>query len=121
MLRLRLAAALLFCAIAVPASAKLFQNSYVSFELPPNWDCKLDGTEYVCTNNYAKQAKEAIIILTAKEVGPTDSYAAYAQHLKTPRTLPDRTGKMIPSKVLNTSERQIEGHKWVDGMHMGSE
>jgi len=113
--------ALIICIFALPASAKLFQNSYVSFELPPNWDCKLDGTEYVCINSYAKQAKEAIIILTAKEVGPTDSYSAYAQHLKTPRTPSDRAGKMVPSKVLNSSERQIDGHKWMDGMHMGRE
>lgn len=27
-------------------SAKMFQNSYVSFQLPDNWGCELEGTEW---------------------------------------------------------------------------
>jgi hypothetical protein len=103
------------------AQAALFRNAYISFELPPNWDCKLDGTEWVCVSQYAKQAKEAIIILAAKELGPTDSLAAYLTHLKTPRSLTDKTGKTVPSKVLHVKERLIANHPWIDGLHSGSE
>ncbi|OFZ12444.1 MAG: hypothetical protein A2Z20_06675 [Bdellovibrionales bacterium RBG_16_40_8] len=103
------------------AEAKLFQNSYVSFELPPNWECKLDGTEWVCVSKFSKDAKEAIIILTAKEVGPTDTFGAYVTHLKTPRNLPDKTGKMQPSQALHVTKRLINSHEWVDSLHLGSE
>lgn len=110
-----------FALFSPQAKATLFSNAYVSFELPSNWECKLDGTEWVCISKYAKQSKEAIIILTAKEIGPTDSMTSYTNHLKTPRMLPDKAGKMTPSKVLHVKERLIGGHPWVDGMHMGSE
>src|SRR6185312_5686077 len=49
------------------AHAKRFRNAYVSFELPPNWNCKLEGSEWVCENEFSNKTKEAIIILTAKE------------------------------------------------------
>ena len=103
------------------AQAKLFQNSYISFEMPQNWECNPDGTEYVCISLYAKQAKEAIIILTAKEIGPTDSLDAYETHLKTPRVLTDKSGKSVPSKVLQVTRRNIANHPWVESMHLGSE
>lgn len=106
---------------SICAHATLFQNAYISFELPPNWKCNLDGTEWVCVSQYAKQAKEAIIILTAKELGPTDSLGAYTTHLNAPRSLLDKSGKMAPSKVLHVKERLIGSHPWVDGMHLGSE
>src|SRR5882757_6856334 len=82
------------------ASAKRFRNAYVSFELPPNWNCKLEGAEWVCENDYSKKQKEAIIILTAKEVGPSDSLAAYMSHLQTARVLPDSKGAPQKSKVI---------------------
>ncbi len=104
-----------------PCEAKLFSNAYISFELPTNWDCKLDGTEWVCTSQYAKQAKEAIIILAAKEAGPLDNLAAYKAHLANPKAILDKAGKMVPSKVLHINERKISNHPWVDGMHLGSE
>ena len=62
-----------------------------------------------------------MIILTAKEVGPTDTIAAYQAHLETARPLPGPDGKPVPSKVVSVKQRQIAGHLWVDGMQMGSE
>ncbi len=111
--------------LAVPftaAQANLFRNSYISFELPPDWECKLDGTEWVCVSKYAKQSKEAIIILAAKEAGPSDTFAGYKDHLKTPRLLHDKGGKITPSKLLSdVKERMISNHAWIDAMHLGSE
>ncbi len=104
-----------------PAEATLFSNQYVSFELPPNWSCKNDGTEWVCVSQLEKQAKEAIIILTAKEAGPTDSIESYTAHLNMVRSLPDATGKLIPSQKLSIKQRTINNHPWVDAMHLGSE
>ena len=102
-------------------SATTFTNSYISFDLPPNWDCKLEGTEYVCVSKYEKESKEAIIIFTAKEVGPTDSLDAYKTHLSNPRTLPDKSGKTVPSQVLHVQPRMISDHRWIDSLHLGSE
>ena len=115
--------ALLVLALIVcgTANAKLFRNAYVSFELPPNWNCKLEGSEWVCENDFAAKTKEAIIILTAKEVGPTDTLPAYLAHLQTPRTLPGKGGAPAKSQIIHVKERMIGNHMWIDGMHLGSE
>src|SRR6185312_7565698 len=83
--------------------------------------CKLEGSEWVCENEFSGKTKEAIIILTAKEVGPTDTLAAYLAHLQTPRLLPGRGGQQIKSQVINVKERMISNQMWIDGMHLGSE
>lgn len=99
------------------AEAKIFRNSYVSFELGKNWSCKLENTSWVCINSTKnKGVNTAIIILTAKEKGPTDSLSLYATHLKKPVPL----GAKV-SKVLNVSQRKINNHLWVDSLHQGSE
>lgn len=107
--------------MAFPARGERFHNAYVSFELPANWKCVREHTETVCTSSFDKQSKEAIIILTAKEVGPTDTFPAYQTHLQTPRAIPGPDGKSQTSKVLHVRERNISNHKWLDGMHLGSE
>jgi hypothetical protein len=103
------------------AHAKRFRNAYVSFELPPNWNCKLEGSEWVCENDFSQKTKEAIIILTAKEVGPTDTLPAYLAHLQAPRTITGRGGATSKSQVINVKERMISSQMWIDGMHLGSE
>lgn len=107
--------------MSLDAHAKRFRNAYVSFELPPNWNCKLEGSEWVCENDFSQKTKEAIIILTAKEVGPTDTLPAYLAHLQTPRTISGRGGASAKSQVIHVKERMIGGQMWVDGMHLGSE
>lgn len=117
-IRSLLLAALFVCGTA---HAKRFRNAYVSFELPPNWNCKLEGSEWVCENDFSAKTKEAIIILTAKEVGPTDTLPAYLAHLQTPRTLPGRGGAPSKSKIIHVKERMIANQLWIDGLHEGSE
>ena len=103
------------------AQAKLFSNSYVSFELPPNWTCKQEGYEHVCINKFSKKEKEAIIILTAKKKGPQDSLPNYETHLKTPRNMKNYKNIPYSSKVKVVKKRKINGVDWVDGIHLGSE
>lgn len=116
--RSALVATLLICNAA---HAKRFRNAYVSFELPPNWNCKLEGSEWVCENDFSAKTKEAIIILTAKEVGPTDTLPAYLAHLQTPRTLSGKGGAPSRSQIIHVKERMIANQMWIDGMHLGSE
>lgn len=102
--------------------AKIFRNAYISFEMPDTWNCKLEQTEWVCRSDQAAQAKEAVIILTAKEVGPTDSFPLYDAHLKAPIPAPSKSGENILSKVQYPPKNvNINDQPWVDGLHAGSE
>lgn len=107
---------------SLSGEAKVFRNAYVSFELPDNWKCALEHTEWVCRSESDKESKEAIIILTAKEVGPTDSFDAYIQHLNTPQTSHTKTGQTLVSRVTYPPKQvKINDQVWIDGLHMGSE
>lgn len=109
-------------AISPDATAKTFRNAYVSFDLAERWDCTLEQTEWVCrTGVGAGDNREAMIILTAKEVGPSDSMTAYEAHLKAPRSIFSRTGQPIQSQILKVEQRNINQHPWIDGMHLASE
>lgn len=114
--------ALLSILLTSVANAKAFRNAYISFELPHSWNCSLEQTEWVCRSENSKEAKEAIIILTAKEVGPTDSMSQYEGHLNTPIALTLKTGGTAESKIVYKSKTvQINDQPWIDGLHMGSE
>ncbi len=124
--------------VSTPAQAKIFRNSYVSFELPDKWDCYLENTAWVCRyaiskkclgegsnskecQEQRKKTKEAIIILAAKEVGPKDSFQIYYDYLKKSRPIVVGGSKKSESQILHVKPISIEKHKWIDGMHLGSE
>lgn len=110
--------AALFCSFS--AEAKTFKNAYLSFELPQKWNCSLEGTEWVCRTNDPGLA-EAIIVLTAKEVGPQDALPGYESHLRQPRRIVTRAGASVQSTVYRTDRKKIFGHEWIDGWHFSSE
>lgn len=117
-----LVVSVLFLGFSGLASAKMFRNAYLAFELPEGWNCGLEATEWICRNQETKASKEAIIIFTAKEVGPTDSYSIYEQTINTPRSVADRTGKIQTSSVvMKAKQTKINDQLWVDGMQKGSE
>ncbi|MBK9294867.1 MAG: hypothetical protein IPM57_10590 [Oligoflexia bacterium] len=103
------------------SDAKLFKNAYVQFELPAQWDCSLEGTEWVCSSKNKIDAKESIIILTAKEVGPQDSFQAYEAYLKTQKQLAGNNSKPVLSQIKSVKQRKINNHAWVDALHLSSE
>jgi hypothetical protein len=106
---------------SLSSHAELFRSAYVSFELPQNWKCDLEGTEWICTSKFAKETKEAIIVLTAKEVGPQDSLMAYEDELKNPRRLNNMTDGPLSKVVQAPKRRQIANHLWIDAIHLSSE
>jgi len=115
---------LLFAAIVFSfhySNAKLFQNSYVSFELPPRWDCSSEGTEWICRSQIKQDSQTAIIILTAKEVGPSDGLTQYQSYLKETKVIPNPNGKPTRSELKGVKIRKINGQDWVDGLQLGSE
>jgi len=104
------------------AFAKKFQTEYVSFDLLNNWNCHAEGTEWICKNKLNnKKTSEALIMLTAKEKGPSDTLAEYMQYLKIPKTVSKLNGGNFTSKVVHVKQRQIQDHSWIDGFHQGSE
>lgn len=106
--------------ISLSAEAKIFRNAYIAFELPDTWKCNLEHTEWVCRSESDKESKEAIIILTAKEAGPTDSFDSYSQHLALPQTSgPNKT--VISKVVYPPKQNKINDQIWVDGLHVSSE
>lgn len=121
-MKYQLSIALLSILITTSAHAKAFRNAYISFELPASWNCSLEQTEWVCRSESSKESKEAIIILTAKEMGPTDSISLYEGHLNTPITLNLKSGATSMSKIVYKAKNvQINDQMWVDGLHLGSE
>jgi len=110
---------LAFFLFSISSQAKVFRNAYISFEIPDTWKCVLEQTEWVCRSEDAKESKEAIIILTAKEVGMKDSFAEYETHLNTPATLP--TGGAESKVVYKAKTVQINDQQWLDGLHLGAE
>jgi hypothetical protein len=117
-----LAAQTIVGTVASRGEAKVFRNAYVSFEMPDRWDCTLEQTEWICRiSSPGMESREAIIILTAKEVGPSDSLPAYEEHLKRQRSIANRAGQPLQSQIVKVEQRKIANHPWVDGMHLGSE
>lgn len=111
-----------FSLTAAPvAGAKTFKNSYLSFELPDSWACEQEQTEYVCTPLDASEARNAMIILAAKEAGPEDNFSAYQNYLAKPRLLKTTKGVPEPSKVIHSKARVINSQQWIEGLHLSSE
>ncbi|MGZ3690138.1 MAG: hypothetical protein ACXVAX_01460, partial [Pseudobdellovibrio sp.] len=77
---------LTICLFSFNAQSRTFKNAYISFDMQDNWKCNLEQTEWVCRSEDPQEAKEAVIILTAKEKGPTDSFPQYESHMNEPIT-----------------------------------
>lgn len=124
-----IATSLLF--LSSTSLAKNWRNSYVSFDIPDSWKCILENTEWICRSSADKESKEAVIVLTAKEVGPTDTFDAYSNHLSTPQKTSyvskNPAAKAAPaiavlSKVVYPPKKVlINDQPWMDGLHMASE
>lgn len=107
---------------AIPAHAKVFRNAYIAFEMPESWKCGLEVTEWVCRAELGKESKEAIIILTAKEVGPSDTFQLYESHLNKPIQVQLKTGTAFESKIVYKAKSiNVNDQAWLDGLHLGSE
>ncbi len=113
---------LAFSLLSFTGHAKVFRNAYIAFEMPETWKCNLEQTEWVCRSEQTKEAKEAIIILTAKEVGPTDTFPLYEAHLNSPINVNLKGGGSASSKIVYKSKKvQINDQPWIDSLHLGSE
>ena len=100
---------------------KLFRTATYEFELIDGWQCRLDGTEYICYFNRKEKANSAILVATSKVRGRLDNFEEYATHLRKTKMAEDRSGKQTRSKVLRVGRRRIGRYEWVEAIHDGSE
>jgi LPXTG-motif cell wall-anchored protein len=103
------------------ALGKSFSSKYCQFELPPGWECALEGTEYVCQSENADRKKESIIILAAKIRGEQDNLEEYMAYLKKSKEYSLPGGKKQISEPKSTIMTRINDHQWVDALHLASE
>jgi hypothetical protein len=112
---------LLSLILAGPAHAKRFSNQYIEFELPPGWNCVIEGSEWVCQSSNNDRQKEAIIILAAKIRGAQDNLAEYQAYLNKPKTYQLPGGKVQKSEGKYAKKKDVNGQVWIDSLHLASE
>jgi hypothetical protein len=103
------------------AHAARFTNQFIEFELPPQWQCNLEGAEWVCQNTNEAKKKDAIIVLAAKLKGDQDSLDQYLSYLKSAKTYTSVQGKTVKSEVKYAKTVSLQGQVWVDSLHLESE
>jgi len=103
------------------AHAAKFANQFAEFELPPQWQCNLEGAEWVCQSTNEMKKKDAIIVLAAKLKGDQDSLDQYLAYLKSAKTYTSVQGKPVKSEAKYAKTVNINGQAWIDALHMESE
>jgi hypothetical protein len=103
------------------AEAKTFQNSYVSFDVPDNWNCLQEGVAWTCSPTNPVEMKEAVIVLAAKVAGPEDNLLNFETFLRQPKKITTKVGTPMPSQVMYAQKRKLAGTDWVQAQHLGSE
>lgn len=106
---------------SINSHAAKFANQFVEFELPPQWQCNLEGAEWVCQSLDEQKKRDAIIVLAAKLKGDQDSLDQYLAYLKNPKTYNNIKGSPVTSTPKYAKNIQIGDHPWVDSLHMASE
>jgi hypothetical protein len=119
----RAALAALAAAALLPGAAQAarFANQFAEFELPPQWQCNLEGAEWVCQSTDEAKRRDAIIVLAAKLKGDQDSLEQYLAYLKGSKSYVSIQGKPVKSEVKYAKYAQVNQHSWADALHQDSE
>ena len=105
-----------------PVQAKLFQNTYISFDIPETWECKAFGTDWVCHSKFQEKKVEALITSTAKIAGPNDTLDEYLAYLQQEKTWSNANKEQTTSKKITSAKKVfINKFHWVDSIHKNSE
>lgn len=107
--------------MSAPAWAAKFANQFTEFELPPKWQCNLEGAEWVCQSTDELRKKDAIIVLAAKIKGDQDSLDQYLSYLKAVKSYTSIQGKPVKSEPKYAKNINLNGHPWIDSLHLESE
>jgi len=120
-----------------PGNAKVFKNSYISFEMPSRWNCELKKKAWLCRYKVSKscqanpttapckkeikKSREAAIVMAAKEKSKIDTLKDYREHFGEIRNIKIASGSSTQSKIIHNKIVGIKNLKWVDCMHLSSE
>lgn len=107
--------------LPLQGQAARFANQFVEFEIPPQWNCTLEGAEWVCQSSDEGKKRDAVIILAAKLKGPQDSLDQYLEYLKNPKTFKSVQGRPVKSDPKYAKTINLNGQAWVDALHLESE
>ncbi len=111
----------LFLFFSHNAAAVKFSNQFTEFELPPRWQCHLEGAEWVCQSEDETKMRDAIVVLAAKLKGDKDSLDQYQAYLDKEKEFTAPNGKKVKSSPRYTKSIQINQHPWMDSLHLESE
>ena len=120
-LSVRLLVGALLMAIPSTVFASKFANQFTEFELPPQWQCNLEGAEWVCQSVNEAKKRDAIIVLAAKIKGDQDSLDQYLTYLKAAKTYTSVQGRSVKSDPKYAKTVNINTQPWVDALHLESE
>jgi hypothetical protein len=101
--------------------AARFANQFIEFELPPQWQCNLEGAEWVCQSSDESKKRDAIIVLAAKLKGDQDSLDQYEAYLKAAKSWTSVQGRAVKSEPKYAKQVVINGDPWIDALHLESE
>ena len=121
MKKILLATLLAVALLPTSSFATKFANQFTEFELPPQWQCNLEGAEWVCQNTNEAKKKDAIIVLAAKLKGDQDSLDQYLTYLKAAKSFTSVQGKPVKSEPRYAKTVNLSGQAWVDSLHLESE
>src|ERR1700727_1970307 len=99
---------------ATNSFASKFANQFIEFELPPQWQCNLEGAEWVCQSADENKKRDAIIVLAAKLKGDQDSLDQYLSYLKASKTFTSAQGKPVKSEVKYAKYQNLNDQTCVD-------
>ena len=103
-------------------SAKKFRSKFISFNLPPNWDCKKEDLDWVCQPDSVAERSEVILIVVTKRKDPVDdTYEKYESVLNSSKRMKDLLGNSYNSVVKYVKSKDIRGQLWMDSLQNGSE
>ena len=108
-------------AFSAQVQAAKFANQFLEFELPPQWQCNLEGAEWVCQSTNEQKKRDAIIVLAAKLKGDQDSLDQYLTYLKGAKIYNSVQGKSVKSEPKYAKTIALNNHAWVDALHLESE
>lgn len=116
-----IAALVLAMGFSAPAHAIKFSNQFTEFELPPKWQCNLEGAEWVCQSTDDAKRRDAIVVLAAKLKGDMDTLEQYQEYLKKERDFAAPNGAKVKSNPKYVRVSQLNQQPWVDSLHLESE
>lgn len=120
-MRLYLVLALSFLFVSPLLEAKIFTSNYIRFQLPERWGCNRDNSTHICHLIGGPKNKDAVILVTAKQTGPSDSLSFYKEYLSVPVEWKRKDNSVLKSSPVRTKQVIIDKATWVDSLHRGGE